>query len=84
VLSLFGMAGLYAYHTGRLGALGLVGLALAVPGFVLVACAAYVEAFVMPALARNEPRLLDWHGPLLWSEAPPGGRTSSHAGPRRR
>jgi len=65
VLSLFGLAGLYAYHAGRLGVLGLAGLVLAVPGLVLVACAAYVEALLMPVLARIEPTLLDWHGPPL-------------------
>jgi len=69
VLSLFGLAGLYACQAGRLGTLGLAGLALAVPGLVLAACAAYVEAFVMPALARAEPGLLDWDGPLLTSPA---------------
>lgn len=69
VLSLFGLAGLYVRHADRLTPLGVVGFALAVPGLVLVACVAYVEAFVMPIVARSDPALLDWDGPLLTSAA---------------
>jgi hypothetical protein len=67
ILSLFGLAGLAARHGALLGALGVTGLLLAVPGLVLTACAAYYEAFLFPPLARADPALLDWDGPLLGS-----------------
>ena len=67
VLMLAGLAGLSLRHEGRWGALGTVGLLLAIPGLVLTACAAFFEAFVMPEIARADPTLLEWDGPLLSS-----------------
>lgn len=67
VLTLFGAAGLYARQAGRLGGLGTAGLLIAVPGIVIAACAAYVEAVIMPVLAAEAPHLLAWDGPWLSS-----------------
>ena len=43
VLTMFGLAGLVARFGARLGALGLTGIIVAVPGIVLTACAAYLR-----------------------------------------
>lgn len=66
VLTLYGLAGLHARRAG-LGPTGALGLALVVPGAVCAAIAGGVEAFVMPVLARQQPGLLAWDGPLLAS-----------------
>jgi hypothetical protein len=67
VLTLFGATGLYARQAGQLGGLGTAGLLIAVPGIVIAACAAYVEAVSMPLLAAEAPHLLAWDGPWLSS-----------------
>jgi len=67
VLTMFGLAGLVARYGGRLGALGLTGIIVAVPGIVLTACAAYGEAFVLPPLARIDQSET---GPALSSGGP--------------
>lgn len=67
VFTLFGVIGLYAGQRPQIGALGLAGLVIAVPGIVLVACAAYFEAVAFPVLAVEAPGLLEFDGPLLSS-----------------
>jgi hypothetical protein len=77
VLSMGGLIGLYAAHHDRLGRLGAVGVALAVVGLVLAACVLYFEAFLMPEVARHDPDLFAWDGPLIASW---GVRLSTLAG----
>ncbi|HET7475403.1 MAG TPA: hypothetical protein VFJ97_05190 [Dermatophilaceae bacterium] len=67
VLSLYGVAGLAARFGARLGVLGRVGLLLTIPGIVATAIAAYIEAFLLPPLARVDPGLVDVNGPLFGS-----------------
>jgi hypothetical protein len=67
VLTLFGLTGLYARRAEQLGRLGAVGFALAVPGLVMAACIGYAEAFLLPVLARDTPRLFGWDGPVVTS-----------------
>jgi hypothetical protein len=67
ILTLTGVSGLYASRAERLGALGLLGFTLAVPGLVIAACGIYAEAFLLPAIAVDSPELLAWDGPVLTS-----------------
>ena len=67
VLSVGGLVGLYAAHADRLGRLGAVGVALAVVGLVMAACVFYFEAFLLPVVARHDPELFAWDGPLVAS-----------------
>jgi hypothetical protein len=69
VLSLFGLTGLYAGRAERLGRLGAVGFALAVPGLVMTACVAYAEAFLLPVIAADTPEAFGWDGPVVASWA---------------
>lgn len=69
VLSLFGLTGLYAGRAERLGRLGAVGFALAVPGLVMTACVAYAEAFLLPVIAADTPQVFGWDGPVVTSWA---------------
>ena len=65
ILSLAALLGLYARHAGQLGRLGAVGFALALVGMVVAACAFYWEAFLLPPIAREDPGLFDWAGPVV-------------------
>ena len=67
ILSLVGLSALYARHADRLGRLGAIGVALAVVGLVMAACVFYFEAFLMPVVARHDPALFAWDGPLVAS-----------------
>ena len=67
ILSVVGLLALFARHAGRLGRLGAVGVALAVVGLVIAACVFYFEAFLMPEIARHDPELFAWDGPLVAS-----------------
>jgi hypothetical protein len=67
ILTMYGLAGLHRAHRAGFGRAGRVGLVLAVPGAVCAAIAGWVEAFVMPVLAREQPAVLVWDGPLLAS-----------------
>jgi hypothetical protein len=69
VLTLVGLTGLYARRADRLGRLGAAGFALAVPGLVMTACAACAEAVLLPVLAREDPKVFDWDGPVTTSWA---------------
>jgi hypothetical protein len=69
VLALFGLTGLYWPRAERLGRLGAVGFALAVVGLVMAACVAYVEALLLPVIARDDPEVFDWDGPVTTSWA---------------
>jgi hypothetical protein len=64
VLSFGGIAGLALVHRGRWGRLGDVGVALTVVGLVATAGLTAIQAFVFPVLARTEPALLDFDGPI--------------------
>lgn len=64
-LSLAALLGLYAGHAGRLGRLGAAGFAAALVGLVVAACAFYWEAFLLPPIARADPALFDWSGPVV-------------------
>jgi hypothetical protein len=66
LLTLVGVTGLYASQADRMGALGLAGLLVAVPGILAFACVCYVEA-LFPVLAANDPKLLALDGPLFHS-----------------
>lgn len=67
ILTLFGLAGLAVRHGPAFGRLGVVGTVLAVPGLVVAAGLFLAEAFLFPALAREDPALLELEGPLLGS-----------------
>ena len=67
VLGSFGAAGIVAAHRGSLGRLGNGVLVVTLVGSATTACVAFMEAFAFPAMARDAPRLLDLHGPILGS-----------------
>jgi type IV secretory pathway protease TraF len=67
ILSLVGLLGLYARRAHLLGRLGAVGFGLAVVGMVIGACAVYWEAFLLPPVARVDPELFAWGGPMVTS-----------------
>jgi hypothetical protein len=67
ILSLVGLSGIYLPRARRMGRLGALGYACAVPGLVLAACALYWEAFLLPVIAREAPELFAWDGPILTS-----------------
>ena len=67
VLTLFGLTGLYGTRAERLGGLGAAGFVCAVLGLVMTACVAYAEAFLLPVIARRNPELFDWDGPVTTS-----------------
>jgi hypothetical protein len=69
VLSLGAVAGLALVHRGRWGRLGVVGVAMTVVGLVATAGVTAVEAIVFPVLARTEPALLDFDGPIAGAPA---------------
>ena len=64
-LSLAALIGLYGHRAGQLGRLGAVGFALGLVGLVVAACAFYWEAFLLPPIARQDPGLFDWNGPVV-------------------
>jgi hypothetical protein len=66
LLTLVGVIGLYARQADRMGALGLAGLLVAVPGILAVACAGYAEA-LFPVVASHDPKLLALDGPVFHS-----------------
>lgn len=67
VLSLFGLAAMYAHQSERAGGLGLAGFILLLAGSALFVPIALIEAFVVPALAAGAAgqALLDPAGPLF-------------------
>jgi hypothetical protein len=69
ILTLMGLTGLYGTRAGRLGRLGAVGYVCAVIGLVMTACVAYAEAFLLPVIARDDPAVFDWDGPVTTSWA---------------
>jgi hypothetical protein len=62
--SLGGIAGLALLHRGRWGRLGTVAVPVTVVGLVATAALSGIEAFVFPALARADPALLAFDGPI--------------------
>jgi hypothetical protein len=68
-LSLGGVAGLALLHRGRWGRLGSVGVVMTVVGLVATAGLTAIEAFTFPALARAEPALLAFDGPIAGTAA---------------
>jgi hypothetical protein len=64
-LSLAALLGLYARRADQLGRLGVIGFVLALVGMVVAACAFYWEAFLLPPIARQDPGLFDWDGPVV-------------------
>lgn len=68
-LSLGGIAGLALLHRGRWGRLGSAGVVMTVVGLVATAGLTAIEAFTFPALARAEPALLDFDGPIAGTPA---------------
>jgi hypothetical protein len=65
VLALLGLPGLYARQAEAAGKLGLVGFVLTFVGSALFAAALVLEAFVVPPIATEAPKLLDPSGPLF-------------------
>ena len=66
-LSLGGIAGLAILHGRRWGRLGTVAVAVTVVGLVAATGLAALEAFAFPAVARADPGLLDFDGPIAGS-----------------
>jgi len=64
MLSLFGFSAIYLPRADRLGRLGGVGFGLLVPGLVMAAAVSWAEAVLLPPLAREQPELFDWDGPV--------------------
>lgn len=64
VLTLVGLTGLYATRAQRMGRLGAIGFALVVPGLVMTGAVAWAEAFLLPVIAREEPDMFAWDGPV--------------------
>jgi hypothetical protein len=73
ILSLIGLSGIYLPRARRMGRLGAVGYACAVPGLVVAACLFYWEAFLLPVIAGEAPELFAWDGPILTSGAVASG-----------
>jgi hypothetical protein len=69
VLTLFGLTGLCGARAERLGRLGAAGFVFAVIGPVMTACVASAEAFLLPVIARDQPEVFDWDGPVTTSWA---------------
>jgi hypothetical protein len=63
-LTLLALPGLYGSRAARLGRLGAIGFAVVVPGLVLTGAVAWVEALVLPVIARDHPEVVDWNGPV--------------------
>ena len=68
-LSLGGVAGLALLHRGRWGRLGTIAVPVTVVGLVATAALSGIEAFVFPAVARADPALLDFDGPIAGAPA---------------
>jgi len=64
VLFLAGVAGLALLHRGRWGRLGTVAVPVTAVGLVATAALSGIEAFAFPAVARAEPGLLEFDGPI--------------------
>jgi hypothetical protein len=64
VLSLAGVAGLALLHRGSWGRLGVVAVAVTVVGLVAAAGLTAIEAIIFPAIARSDPGLLGFDGPI--------------------
>jgi hypothetical protein len=64
VLTLLALPGLYGSRAARLGRLGATGFALVVPGLVFTGAVAWAEALVLPVIARDQPDVVDWDGPV--------------------
>jgi hypothetical protein len=67
--TLFALAGLAARHGAALGRLGATGMVLAVVGLVTASGLFLAEGLVFPALAEQDPALLDFDGALGGSRA---------------
>jgi hypothetical protein len=69
ILGMLGLPGLYAQHATRLGRSGLVGFMSALLGSALLMGPMLWDTIVWPALARHDPSLLDFDGPIYRSAA---------------
>jgi hypothetical protein len=69
MLSLAGVAGLALLHGTTWGRLGTVAVVLTLVGLVATAGLSAIEAFAFPAVARNDPGLLDFDGPIAGTAA---------------
>jgi hypothetical protein len=65
VLALLGLTGLFARQAEEAGKLWLIGFLLTFTGTALLVAVLVVEAFVVPIIAAEAPKLLDPSGPLL-------------------
>lgn len=54
-LAIAGLTGIYLHQRSRIGKLGLVGYAIFVVGYVLMACVEAIAAFVLPGEASSRP-----------------------------
>jgi hypothetical protein len=68
-LSVAGIAGLALLHGTRWGRLGTIAVAVSVVGLSAAAGLAAIEAFTFPAVARGEPALLGFDGPIAGTPA---------------
>lgn len=69
LLSFAGLAGVALVHQGRWDRLGTVAVVVTGVGLVGAAGLAAIEAFIFPAVARTEPALLDFDGPIAGTPA---------------
>lgn len=68
-LGLLGLPGLYGHHAARLGRAGMTGFVLALLGSGLLLGPMLWDTIVWPPLARHDPTLLDFDGPIYRSPA---------------
>ena len=64
VLMLFGVVGLYAHWIANWGRLGLIGFLLSFIGTALLLGVIFFDAYFVPIIAADAPKLLDTKGPL--------------------
>lgn len=69
VLGLLGLPGLYAHHASRLGRAGLAGFCVTLVGSALLMGPMLWDTIVWPPIARHDPTLLDFDGPIYRSPA---------------
>ena len=68
----FGLMGVYAFESEKVGLLGLIGFVLAVVGTSLNAAANVIlGALMQPVIAQQAPALLDPTSPFMLSAAKP-------------
>lgn len=58
-LALLGITGMYLRQVRQAGVLGLVGYLLLAAGYLLIACTAFVAAYVLPSVAAAVPAYVD-------------------------